>query len=536
MIATLMLAQAMVATIDYRVSVAPGPVVSVEMTLPGDHDGDTLIDLPETWAGSKDLWRSLTLSGVAGGEVVLAPDPAHWRIRHTPGARLIVRYTVADGQPGAPDAASFEKARPVIEPGWLAIHNQGAVAIPHGREDAPATFAFGTVASGWQVVSDLTAPGHPLTASEVAEGVIVGGTALRLSTRVVGGRKLRVAVIGRWPFVDAALADPVARLMASENAALGAPPVDYLVTLVPLAGSGTGAVSYGGTGATAGFALEATDNVPLNDLSRTLAHEYAHRWFGRAFGPSGDSARDYLFSEGFNDWFAHRAMVDADLWTPSQWADQLDLVLLRYGSSTARGLSEAEVIAKFWDDSDAMQLQYDRGNLTALILDRRLRAAGTSGLIDLLRRMDTVEGDERARIEALADAALPGAFAAAAKGAMTALPADAVAACGALGWVEQPAYGRGFEIDDTSKVTKVEAGSGAEKAGIKAGMTYKRRISFTYLDASKPYVAEFGDGGATRTVTWLPTLAKTVRFQRLTRAGIDTAACRSAIAGSVATP
>lgn len=536
MIEALMLAQAMVATIDYRVAVTPEPIVTVEMTFPGDDDGETEIDLPEKWAGSAELWRALKLVSVEGGEAAKASGPAHWRIRHIPGARLRLRYTVADGQPGAPDAGTFEKARPVIERDWLSIHNQGAIAIPHGRENAPATFAFGPVASGWRVVSDLTAPARPLTANDVAEGVIVGGAALRVETREVGGRTLRVAILGRWPFADAALADPVAKLMASENATLGAPAIDFLVTLIPLTGSASGAVSSGGTGATGGFALEATDNVPLGDLTRTLAHEYGHRWFGRAFGPNEDSARAYLFSEGFNDWFAHRAMVDAGLWTAADWADQLDLVLLRYGGSTAREMSETEIIAKFWEDPDAMQLQYDRGNLTALILDTRLRAAGRPGLIALLRRMDEVEGDERARIEALAEAALPGAFAAAAKAALTGLPADALAPCGTVAWREQPAYGRGYDVDEGRTVTRVEPGSGAEKAGIRVGMTYKRRIAFTYLDASKPYVAEFVDGGAARTITWLPALARTVRFQRLTRSGIDTPACRAAIAGAPAHP
>ena len=528
-----------VAPIAYTVSVAAArtaPVLAVTMTLTGDRDGETEIDLPERWAGSADLWKALGRPTIAGGTLVPSADRAHWTIRHAPSARVTIRYTVADAQRGEPDASSFEKARPVVERDWLSIHNQGAIAIPHAREAAPATFAFGSVARGWRVVSDLTAPGRPLTAQDVAEGVIVGGTAMRLATRQVDGRAFRVAVIGRWPFPDTALIDPVARLMTTENAALGAPAVDFLVTLTPLAGSASGAVSHGGTGAVAGFAMEATDNVPLSDFTRTLAHEYAHRWFGRGFGPSAGGARDYLFSEGFNDWFAHRAMVASGLWTPEQWADQLDLVLLRYGSSTARGLSEAEISARFLDDPDAMQLQYDRGNLTALLLDARLRAAGRPELVALLRRMNTVEGDQRTRIERLAGAALPGAFAAAARDALAVLPADALAACGTLAPVEQPAYGRGFEIDDKRKITSVEPGSGAAKAGIHPGMTYARRLSFTYLDASKPYVAEFTEGGATRTLTWLPTLPKIVRFQKLTRTGIASPTCRAAIAGSSSRP
>jgi hypothetical protein len=518
------------APIDYRVSLSAGreaPTVSVAMTFTGDADGETEIDLPARWAGSAELWRALGRPEVRGSTLADGGTPERWRLRHLPNARITLRYTVADGRPGVPDAATHEKARPAIERDWLAIHAQGAIAVPHGRDAAPARFAFGPVAPGWQLVSDLTRPG-PLTAGQVAEGMIVGGTALRVATRRVGTGTLKVAIVGAWPFADAALEMSVAQLMRTENAMLAAPDIDFLVTLTPLAGSASGAISHGGTGTTGGFAMEATDNVPLDELTRTLAHEYAHRWFGRGFGPVDDGAGPYWFTEGVNDWFAARAMVRALLWSNADWARQLNMVLRRYGASTARALSDADLSAQFWTNPDAMQVQYDRGFLAALLLDRQVP------LLPVLRRMarEPATASEDRRFTALA-----GTEDVATARAATARPlaADVLAPCGSLLTVTRPAYDRGFDADDARTVTAVRTRA-ARDAGIRPGMRYVRRIAFEHLDSTVPWVAEFADGAGLRTLRWLPAGDASVTFQQLDSAAIDTVACDALIAGAPATP
>lgn len=521
------------APIDYRLSVEARqgrPIVTVAIAFSGDPDGETEIDLPARWAGSDGLWTAIGAPQVTGASVVSSGTPERWRLRHAPGAPVTVRYTVSDGQPGPPDAASHEKARPVLERDWLSLHNQGAIAIPHGRDGAPATFAFGPIAPDWQLVSDLTRPG-PLTAGQIAEGVVVGGTAVRVAVRRVGTATLRVAIIGRWPFEDAGLATSLARLMATEDAMLAAPHTDFLVTLTPLTGADKGAVSHGGTGTTGGFAMEATDNVPLEDLTRTLAHECAHRWFGRGFGPVDDGAGPYWFTEGVNDWFAARAMFRAGLWSNADWARQLNTVLLRYGSSTARELSDADLTEQFWTNSDAMQVQYDRGFLTALLLDRQVP------VLPILRRMarEPATISQELHFAALAEAARPGALAAARTAAARPLSADALAPCGQMESVTRAAYDRGFDTDDARLVTTVRTVT-ARVAGIRPAMRYVRRIAFEYLDSTAPYVAEFADAAGTRTLRWLPAGDATVTFQRLDSSAIDSPACDALIAGPPATP
>lgn len=513
--------------IAYRVTPDPAAqAVIFELSFRGDADGETAIGLPGEWAGSRELWKGVTDPRVTGGTLAPSPSPDRWVVRHRPGARVTVRYVVRDAQPGLPDAATYEKARPVVERDWFYLHNEGVIAIPEGRNATRATFAFGPVPAGWRVGSDLErADAARLTANDVGGGVIVGGRAMRIVEREIGGATLRVAMLGDWPFADAALADRVARLIRTENAMLGAGAIDYFVPVGPLTGSATGGYSYGGSGRTAGFALMSTDNVPLGEIERLLAHEYGHRWFGKSFGAVPEGAGPYWFTEGVNDWFAGRAMVAAGPWSRADWVAALNRVLLRYGSSGARSLTDAQITEQFWTNQDAQQVQYDRGQLTALLLDRALADRG--GLIGVLRAMaaNRDAGDQVARFARLVDARVAGGVPAARTRVAGALEPDAFGACGRLEAVRQPNYARGFTIDPTTRIVREVTGGPAAAAGIRPGMTYIRRIDSTPNDSSKPFRAEFDDGGTRRTIEWLPAGDRTVTFQRFVVPDPDSPAC-----------
>jgi len=534
MIATALLAATAVGSTGYVVSLERGratPALAVTMTLVGDRDGETDIDLPTNWAGSDELWRAIGAPTIVGGRLQTDASPKQWRIRHAPGAWLTIRYKVRGGLAGPPDAATYEKARPAIEREWLYIHNEGAIAVPAGRGDLPAQFSIGPTPRGWRLASDLErVGGRTLTANDVGGGVIIGGTALRMMTRRVGAATLRVAVLGRWQFPDANLADRAARLMITENAMLGANAIDYFVPLAPLTGASTGAISFGGSGRTAGFALTSTDNVPIDDISRLLAHEYAHRWFGRGFGPVADGAGPYWFTEGVNDWFAGRAMVRAGLWTRAQWIKALNVLLLRYGASSARYLSDAQLTEHFWTNPDAMQVQYDRGNLIALLLDRALADRG--GVMPILRRMrmERSRDDEIERFARLTHATAPGSLATAKRAAAAALDPDALAPCGRIVAVTQPAYDRRFDAN-AARIVTVASGNAAA-AGVRPGMRYIRRIATAYGNSAVPFEAEFEGGGVRRILKWLPEGDTRVTFQQLRPTTLDSAACGLLVAGN----
>ena len=177
----------------------------------------------------------------------------------------------------------------------------------------------------------------------------------------------------------------------------------------------------------------------------------------------------------------------------------------------ARALSEAEIIAKFWDDPgrDAAPVrsrQSDGASPRRPPPRRRQARAGRAAPPHGLRRGRRARADRTRSPNSRAPRRVRGLPP---SDVLPALPTDALPACGTLAWVEQPAYGRGFDTDDARKVTKVEPGSGAEKAGIRAGMIVHAAVSPSPIwTRASPMSPSSPTAAATRTITWLPDLAE----------------------------
>jgi predicted metalloprotease with PDZ domain len=507
--------------------------IRISLRLRGDADGETDLSLPSRWAGSDRLHERVERLAVAGGTVAETTDPARRTIRHAPYAALTITYRI--GLSAADPNAGYEKARPVLRPGWFYVHGEGAFAAPEGRGAAPARFRFAPAPAGWRWTSNLDpTPNSRLSVDNVVESILIGGTDVRILTRNVGGQPLRIALRGDWTFTDAAMADGLARIAAAYNGYMRAPAAPYFVSLIPLTGAETGAISFGGSGRGGGFALSSTANVGLDDFLPTLAHEYGHRWFGRALGPIPDpDAPDYWFTEGFNDHVAALALVRAGIWGPTQYAERLNRVLLRYASSTARMLDNRVLAERFWTDQDAQQMPYDRGHLFALEIDRG--AAVRRALLTMAEGRGFPEAETQGPRFVRAAALAPTRVTALLGGEPIALPADLLAPCGRIEWLEQPIYATGYTVEDRADgryfATVVEGGP-AWQAGLRPGMRYVRRVSFRSGDARVPIVMRIADSAGERELSWRPEGPTRVRFQRLVLTAGAGEACRARLAGT----
>lgn len=507
--------------------------LAVEIGLDGDADGETRLDLPQEWAGTDSLWKQLSAVEVEGAASVREDGPAVRVIAHRPGAPLVVRYRVTSPYGEAP-GFGYEKAVPLIRPGWFFFHGEGVFATPEGREKAPARFTWRGFPEGWTLASDLDHLGgaRPGTVTDVVESAAIGGADVTVVQRDVGGAPLRVATRGRWGFTPEAFADAVGRIVEAENALWGDAGRPFLVPLAPL-GEVSGH-SYNGTGRSDAFSVVATNNFALDEASRFLAHEYMHTWIAREVGgfPEKEQARGYWFSEGFSDFYAARVLLRAGLWTPEEYVDELNRVLFRYASSPARGATGTDVVARFWTDQAVHQLPYDRGHLLALVFDHRIRQP-TGGLADLddvllaqraLARRDSAATGAAAlfptvvRAEYGIDLA-PDLARHEGRGEPVTLPADLFGTCARVETATQPEFHRGFDIERTQAaggvITGVDPASPAYAAGLRDGMKLVRRESGTIGDASVEIVYRVDDGGTERLIRYMPEGKGRITFQRV---------------------
>jgi len=511
--------------------------LAVEIRFAGDPDGETRLDLPDEWAGSDELWRHLSNVEVEGAGAVREDGPAARVITHKPGAPLTVRYRVRSAYAADP-GFDYEKARPLILPGWFFFHGEGVFATLDGRQRAHVQFAWKGFPADWKLASDLDhlSGVRPGTVDDVVECVAMGGPDLQILHRDFDGVPLRIAIRGSWRFTSEAFADVVGKIVKAENDLWRTPARPFFVSLAPLGGEGAGH-SYHGTGRGDAFAVAATPGFELADATRLLAHEYMHTWIPGELG--GDLEKDEplgkWLGEGFTDFYAAHVLLRAGLWSLEEYAADLNSILFRYGTSPVRNATAADVVQRFWKEEAVEKLPYDRGYLFAHLLARRIRQAseGRTGLSDVLRlqlaraQRNDAEG-RRIPAATLFPAVLreatgldvtPDLARHMEAGQPIVLPADLFGGCLQVATVTQPEFHRGFDVDATQKAGGVIAGvipeSPAYAAGMRDGMRLIRREAGTTGDSSVEIAYRVQDGDAERLIRYLPQGTGQITFQRV---------------------
>ncbi len=522
--------------------------LSVEIQFAGDPDGETRLELPHEWAGSGELWRHLTGIEVEGASAVREDSPASRIITHSPGAPLTVRYRVQSAYATDP-GFDYEKARPLILPGWFFFHGEGVFATPEGRQSAPAQFTWKSFLADWKIASDLDhlAGVRPGTVEDVVESVAIGGPDLHVLQRDIDGAPLRIAIRGSWRFTPEAFAEMVEKIVRAENDLWRTPARPFFVPVAPLGGVGPG-YSFNGTGRGDAFAVASTPAFELADSTHLLAHEYMHTWIPRELGEDleEDEPLGKWLGEGFTDFYAAYTLRRAGLWSLLEYVDDLNRTLMRYGTSPARNATAADVLQRFWADEAVQKVPYDQGQLLAHLLEYRIRRAsgGRRGLHDIL-----LVQRERAQRNAAAGRPIPAAtlFPAVLReetgldvtpdlarhvrdGQPIVLPPDLLGACFEVTTVTRSEFDRGFDRDATDRaggvVTGVRTESPVHAAGMRDGMRILSREAGTIGDSSVEIVYRVKDGDTERVIRYLPQGKAQITLQRVLPApGMTVQAC-----------
>jgi predicted metalloprotease with PDZ domain len=521
--------------------------VQIDLTFRGDADGESDLRLPDAWGGQNELWRGVQELEIVSGAASLRPgeQPNQRVITHRPDARIHIRYRVVQDWDGVPRAELGNTYRATIQPTYFHLIGNAALVTPGGASlDAPVRLRARGLPRGWAFASDLQH--RDLTLERAWSSVIVGG-----DFRILRDPRsnLRLAIRGEWSFTDRQLLDQASGILAAHRDFWGDPATPYLVTVLQLAGP-EGALSVGGTGLDDAFAFFATPNAPQEVILRTLAHESFHTWISGQVGglPQEDQASQYWLSEGFTDFYTARSLVRGGLWTPQQYADDLNEALTAYAQSPVRTAPNSRITADYWNDRDVQRLPYLRGRFLAMIWDARLRATG--------RSFDAVAYEMRRRARDGAEYAVE-VFRAAAPaigldlgtdvetyvddGVAIFLPEDLLAPCGRITTRDVPAFHRGFDIEATlandSIIAGVDPALPAYAAGMRNGMILVRREAGEIGNAEMEIAYVVRDGDTERTLRYMPRGYGQYAVQRLELApdleGARLAQCLAAIGGEV---
>jgi predicted metalloprotease with PDZ domain len=539
-LAALGLSSAPVST-DYTVTphFTSGALDELEVTisLHGNADGRTVLDLPDGGMGRRDRWKYLSDLRVTGA-AVQDDGPAKRILNAKPNALITVQYRVRSAygnDPKGEDGNPFAGA--VVLPTWFTTLGDFIFAAPEGRDHSLATFNWGAAPQGWTLASDLdrTSADVPLTVADVVNSTMLGGSDVQLYSRHIPGGDLRVAIRGQWSFADQKLVDDIAAVVSAQRHFWGDAQGPYFVSIIPLATSPT-TLSVGGTGKFRGFALYGTSNAEESRLRRILAHEHTHNWIPSEQGlmPEGpQEPSDYWYSEGFTDFYTDRTLLRAGIWTPADFVAHLNEVLREYDNSPVRTAPNDRIISDFWTNPDVQKLAYERGYLLAFLWDEKMRRAtedrvGLDQVMFAMRdryrhsaesaRPDLIENFESTSRERTGVDVRDDIQRFAIEGEPIMLPENLFGPCANIGTVSVPSYDIGFDPAASAKAgvfTGVEPTGPAYRAGLRDGMRRIARsggnpgdsqveITYRVLDAA----------GAEHLIRYKPEGASVVRFQQ----------------------
>jgi predicted metalloprotease with PDZ domain len=515
--------------------------LEVGIDLNADVSGLTRLSFPPEWAGENRLGQWSEGFAVEGATSVKLGDNGSAEITSAPGAALHIRYRVHSAFGAPPTVSNGRQPRPIITPTWFYAVGEVLFALPEGRENASVQFDWIGAPAGFGFASDLEhlagstrAAKRPGTVADLAESIVVGGSALQIVTGTGADAGVRAAIIGGFQTIQTApFADLAFRIIRTERQFWGERGDPFLVTLAPLV-TESGTTTYSGAGRSDAFAVWAGSDTPLGTLRGLLAHEYFHTWNPGAlggFGEDGASERPAWVAEGFTEFYANRLALRSGVYALDDYVAAWNRLLLAYGISPARNAPETRIATDFWTDPAVKLLPYQRGAILAALFDADIRRAsrGTQSLDTVARRMRQLAPRTSRRI------AVDGIFGSAftqvtgrrptaeieryeLRGETVLLPPDTFA-CLKLETVDRPTWDQGFDGGASRKTgmfTGVNPDGPAYAAGLRDGMKRLALVSGEQGNSTVDLVYRVVDlTGAERVIRYKPAGTVLIHFQRL---------------------
>jgi predicted metalloprotease with PDZ domain len=208
---------------------------------------------------------------------------------------------------------------------------------------------------------------------EAVNSLFVGGD-YRIYHTVISGNALNFAVRGKWSFTDDEWVSQVRKIMEFERTFWHDNDFPYfLVTLTPF---GQDHGSNGGTALTNSYMVHLSRLDPLTgDTIGDIAHETFHAWNPGKMGhtPGSDYPISWFF-EGFTTYYQDVMLFRAGLMSFPEYVAAINKTLRKYALNEGTEISLQEFIQRHSADHSVLnQLDHRRGAVLAAWLDATIR-------------------------------------------------------------------------------------------------------------------------------------------------------------------
>jgi predicted metalloprotease with PDZ domain len=365
---------------------------------------------------------------------------------------------------------------------------EGFFVHPDWDDERPRLIAFrwNNLPKGWKLSHSFgTGQRDQIinkSLSQLRRAVYVGGD-FRVKKILVKGRRLYVALRGRWNFPDQAFFDLAKTVVEVQRGFWKDYDFPYfLITLIP---TSQPRCSYGGTGLTDSFATFISTDKPIDlSLKHLLAHELFHTWNGVKIPPRQPEELLYWFTEGFTDYYTRLLLLRAGLITLEEYFDDYNKAIFDYYTSPFREVGNRRILKRYWHDDETRRIPYRRGDIIAHNWNARIRTAsrGCHSLDDVMTDLFQAAREKGALVSATLVSKLIRAYLKRGvqddikkhidSGALVSPDKSALGPVAELKITEISKFDLGFEFAESASQRYVDAvreGSAAFRAGLREG-------------------------------------------------------------------
>jgi predicted metalloprotease with PDZ domain len=517
-----------------RISYVVSPVslsdrtnLEIDMTLPGETDGNTLIQLPIDNFGTSNMYQAIAGLSVKDATVItVAGKPAHRVINHKPGQTLQIHYTLSWDP-----LMSNASYRPDVSANHFHFFGNQWLVKPASRikDTFQITMSFKDVPGGWKTYSNMQREnnGYSYTGSYwQLSGFIAGGDYLTKDF-TVKDTKLSFIASRHYKNNFEKIAGDLNKIVASQRAFFNDySQKDFLILLTHRSSQ------MAGVAITDAFVCLADSANKLLQLYKLLAHETFHAWLpgkAKVVKPEVTQSSFYLFEwfdEGFTEYCSKKMLFTSGIITEADFVDLVNQDLIDLARNPVNNSSFAQVsnsIEKNEFYSTYKLLSYQRGALMAFNWDHLIqkRSGGRLSVSDLVKKIvDTAIVLNKEHIpDSLFFNIVENKYHISAKkdweeiivNGSPLMPLKDALADKKYELVDSTVFrfSAGFAIDSSmtaKKIIGVKKDGNAEKNGLRDGL---KVIDIKYSTWDKPVTVVYEEEGMQKSVAYLPRGART---------------------------